>query len=43
MLFALPLPYAAAYKLYVTGHVLLAAAAAFSLARRWAASLPAAN
>ncbi|MCY2988389.1 MAG: hypothetical protein NTY19_11070 [Planctomycetota bacterium] len=43
LLFALPLPYAAAYKLYVTGHVLLAAAAAFSLARRWAASLPAAT
>ena len=43
LLFLVPLPYAAAYKLYVSGHVLLAAAAAFTLARRWAASLPAAT
>jgi hypothetical protein len=38
LVFALPLAYPTQYKLYVTGHILLAAAAAFLLARHWRAS-----
>ena len=38
LVFALPWDYATKYKLYVTGHVLLAAGAAFCLARHWRAS-----
>jgi hypothetical protein len=38
LLFALPLSFAVKYKLYITGHVLLAAGAAFCLARHWHAS-----
>ena len=43
LVFVLPLAYATRYKLYVTGHVLLAAGAAFCLARRWRASPTAAG
>ncbi|MHC4403991.1 MAG: YfhO family protein [Planctomycetota bacterium] len=38
LVFLLPLDYAWAYNLYVTGHVLLAAWAAFRLARHWGGS-----
>ena len=38
LLFALPFVYAIKYKLYITGHIILAAAAAFCLARHWRAS-----
>lgn len=43
LLFLLPLGYALKYKLYVSGHALLAAWTAFCLARRWRASPPAAT
>ena len=38
LLFLLPLDFASKYKLYVAGHVLLAAAAAYCLARQWRTS-----
>ncbi|MBC8874201.1 MAG: YfhO family protein [Planctomycetes bacterium] len=38
LLFVLPLDFATKYKLYIVGHVLLAAAAAFCLARHWQTS-----
>ncbi len=41
-IFALPLDPAWAYRLYVLGHVILALAASYLLARRWNASPPAA-
>ena len=42
-LFALPLPFAMRYKLYIVSHILLAAAASVGLARGWGASIPAAG
>lgn len=41
LIFALPVDFALRYKLYVVGHVVLAAAAAYGLARRFGASPPA--
>ncbi len=41
LVFLLPLDYAWAYKLYVMGHLLLAAWAAYRLARRWGGSVEA--
>jgi len=41
LVFLLPLDYAWAYKLYVMGHLLLAAGAAYRLARRWGGSVEA--
>jgi len=41
LIFLLPLDYAWAYKLYVMGHVLLAVAAAYWLARHWGGSVEA--
>jgi len=38
LLFVLPLDFATKYKLYIVGHVLLAAAAAYCLARHWQTS-----
>lgn len=38
LLFALPVSFTLRYKLYITGHVLLAAATSLQLARRWNAS-----
>ena len=38
LIFALPLDFALRYKLYVIGHIVLAAAAAYWLARHWQAS-----
>ena len=38
LIFALPLDFALRYKLYVIGHVLLAAASSYLLARHWKAS-----
>jgi len=38
LVFILPLDFASKYKLYIAGHVLLAAAAAYCLARQWQAS-----
>jgi len=43
LIFALPLDYAWAYKIYILGHLLLAAAAAYRLARHFAASVAAAG
>ena len=43
LIFALPLEFGWAYRLYVVGHVLLAAGGAYVLARRWKASTPAAG
>ena len=43
LIFVLPLSYAWAYKLYIMGHLLLAAATAYILARRWRASVEAAG
>jgi len=43
LVFLLPLDYATAYVWYVMGHVLLAAWAAFRLARAWGASVAAAG
>jgi hypothetical protein len=43
LIFALPLSYAWAYKMYILGHVLLAATAAYTLARHWQASIAAAG
>jgi hypothetical protein len=42
LIFAMPLAFATNYKLYICGHVLLAAGSAFLLARRWGASVTAA-
>ena len=42
LVFFLPLDYSWAYRLYVIGHVLLAAWAAYRLARHWGGSVPAA-
>jgi hypothetical protein len=39
LVFALPVDFAVRFKLYVIGHVLLCAAAAYWLARRWGASV----
>ena len=39
LVFALPVDFAVRFKLYVVGHVLLCAAAAYWLARRWGASV----
>jgi len=41
LVFLLPLDYAWAYKLYVMGHVLLAAGAAYRLGRHWGGSVEA--
>ena len=38
LIFALPLGYDLLYKLYITGHVLLAAATTYTLARHWKVS-----
>ncbi len=43
LLFALPWDYATKYTWYIVGHSLLAAAAAYALARHWRASAPAAG
>ncbi len=43
LLFVLPLDFASKYKLYIAGHVLLAAAAAYYLARQWQLSRMAAG
>ena len=43
LIFALPLGYAWTYKLYIMAHLLLAAAAAYRLARHWQASVIAAG
>ena len=43
LIFALPLAYGWAYRLYIIGHVLLAAGGAYVLARRWKASTLAAG
>jgi hypothetical protein len=43
LVFALPLSHATNYKVYICGHVLLAAATAMLLARRWGASIGAAG
>ncbi|MEE8451467.1 MAG: hypothetical protein V3R99_06105 [Thermoguttaceae bacterium] len=43
LIFALPLSYAWTYKLYIMAHLLLAAAAAYRLARHWRASVEAAG
>jgi len=43
LVFALPLEYGSAYKLYIMGHLLLAALAAYALARHWKASIRAAG
>jgi len=43
LIFALPLSYATNYKLYIVGHVLMAAAGAYLLARRWGATVTAAG
>lgn len=42
LVFALPLEFSVAYRAYILGHVLLAAAGAFFLARRWQMSTSAA-
>jgi hypothetical protein len=43
LVFLLPLAFAAKYKLYVTAHLLLAAASTYWLARQWAAGVLAAG
>ncbi len=43
LIFALPISYAWTYRFYVTGHVLLAAFAAYRLARHWGTSTYAAG
>ncbi len=43
LIFLLPLDYAWTYKLYVMGHVLLAAGAAYRLGRHWGGSVEAAG
>lgn len=43
LLFLLPVAYPLAYKAYIMGHVLLAAASAYRLARHWQASVLAAG
>ena len=43
LIFALPISYAWAYKIYIMGHLLLAAGAAYRLARHWRSSVEAAG
>ena len=43
LIFALPISYAWAYKIYIMGHLLLAAGAAYRLARHWHSSVEAAG
>jgi hypothetical protein len=43
LIFALPISYPWAYKIYIMGHLLLAAWAAYRLARHWQASVEAAG